>query len=135
MAVDVDKDEPTLSFNVCIIPEKYRGPGYVFETLLGQKEEVPIPILQVYRVRQLGHGTHAKLVSKRLKTFPLPALGETRGISLRGPHFARMFCSPDRDDKIEVSDWTQCGAGSHMKASILYTYELPVSHPSESSVI
>ena len=57
MAVDVDENETTLMFNVSIIPEKYEGPGDVFETLLGQKEEVPIPILQVYHVTQLGRGS------------------------------------------------------------------------------
>ena len=64
IAVDVDKDEPTLTFNLSIIPERYEGPGGVFVTLLGRKEEVPIPILQVYQVRQLGHGPQAKLVSR-----------------------------------------------------------------------
>lgn len=133
MAVDVDKNEPTLTFNVSIIPEKYKGPGDVFETLLGQKEEVPIPILQIYRVTQLGHGSQAQLVSKRLKSFPLPMHGQTRGISLRGPHFARMFRSLGGGDKIEVYDWTKCEAGTYVKAFILYTYQLPVSRPPESN--
>ncbi|KIM42141.1 hypothetical protein M413DRAFT_444609 [Hebeloma cylindrosporum] len=70
IAVDVDKKEPTLTFNVSIIPGTYRGPGDVLETLLGETEEVPIPILQVYRVRQLGHGSQAKLVSKEAENIP-----------------------------------------------------------------
>ena len=133
MAVDVDKNEPILTFNVSIIPEKYEGPDDAFETLLGQKEEVPIPILQVYHVTQLGHGSQARLVSRRLKSFPLPTHGRTRGISLRGSHFARMFRSLGGEDKIEVYDWKKCEPGTYVKASIFYTYQLPVSHPPESN--
>ncbi|KIM42140.1 hypothetical protein M413DRAFT_444608 [Hebeloma cylindrosporum] len=126
MAVDMDKNEPTLTFNVCIMPEKYGGPGDVFETLLGEREEVPIPILQVYQVRQLEHGSKAKLVSRRLHSFPLPMHGETRGISLRGPHFARMFRSLNGHDRIEVYEWTKCEASTHVKASILYADHWPI---------
>ena len=135
MGVDVDKNEPILTFNVSIIPEKYEGPDDAFETMLGQKEEVPIPILQVYHVTQLGHGSQARLVSRRLKSFSLPARGQTRGISLRGPHFARMFRCPDGHDRIEVYEWTECEASIHVKASILYTYHWPVSRPFESFMV
>jgi hypothetical protein len=133
LAVDVDKNEPTLTFNVSMIPEEYEGPGDVFETLLGEKEEVPILILQVYRVTQLGHGSHAKLVSKHLKSLPLPTHGQTRGISLRGPHFARIFPSLGGGNKIEVYDWTRCEASAYVKPLIIYTHRLPVSHPPESN--
>jgi len=44
-----------------------------------------------------------------------------------------MFRSLGGGNKIEVYDWTKCEAGTYVKASILYTYQLPVSRPPESN--
>ncbi|KIM42137.1 hypothetical protein M413DRAFT_127809 [Hebeloma cylindrosporum] len=126
MAVDMDENEPTLTFNVSIIPESYRGTGDAFKPVLGNDKEVPIPILQVYRVTQLGNGSQAKLVSRRLNSFPLPMHGDTWETSLRGPHFARVFSSGERMRMVEIYDWKKCDENTHVKASINFRHDFPL---------
>lgn len=103
--VDLDRNEPILTFNLSLLPfATINHPGLVSR-------------LKIYRIQMTGHGDEAKLVPRLLKSLPFIERGASFAQGLSGHLFARTFDQRTRS-WIEVYDWTASNQTTQFGAAI-----------------